>query len=180
MTVAVPMGSEAGGVVVVAVTHVKVHHFATLISTYIDVICFGGWGWQAGAVKQTPPESTGQPDEITLQDLVGDWLTVPDVAERLGVPLSAVRRMIEDRELLAARLGERRVLQVPARFLDARALPHLKGTFTVLADGGMDDEEILRWLFTADATLPVDGAPIDALSSGFKTEVRRRALEQAF
>lgn len=179
MTVAVPMGSEAGGVVVVAVTHVKVHHFAELISTYIDVICLGRDGWQAGGVKQTLPESP-EPDEIPLQDLVGDWLTVPDVAERLGVPLSAVRRMIEDRELLAARLGERRVLQVPARFLDPRALPHLKGTFTVLADGGMDDAEILRWLFTADATLPVDGAPIDALSSGFKTEVRRRAMEQAF
>ena len=44
----------------------------------------------------------------------------------------------------------------------------------------MRDEEILRWLFTPDATLPVEGAPIDALASGFKTEVRRRAMEQAF
>ena len=42
------------------------------------------------------------------------------------------------------------MVTVPARFLDETALPHLKGTFTVLADGGMRDEEILRWLFTPD------------------------------
>lgn len=121
-----------------------------------------------------------EPTEPSLEELVGDWLTVPDVAEQLGVPLSTVRRMVEDRELLAARLGERRVVHVPARFLDEKAMPHLKGTFTVLGDGGMDDEDILRWLFTPDATLPVEGAPIDALASGYKTEVRRRAMEAAF
>jgi excisionase family DNA binding protein len=126
------------------------------------------------------PAQTPGPAELPLEDLVGDWLTVPDVAERLGIPLSSVRRMIEDRELLSARLGERRVVHVPARFLDERAMPHLKGTFTVLGDGGMRDEEILRWLFTPDPTLPVEGAPVDALASGFKTEVRRRAMEQAF
>ena len=121
-----------------------------------------------------------EPTEPSLEELVGEWLTVPDVAERLGVPLSTVRRMVEDRELLAARLGERRVVHVPARFLDEKAMPHLKGTFTVLGDGGMDDEDILRWLFTPDSTLPVEGAPIDALASGHKTEVRRRAMEAAF
>jgi hypothetical protein len=88
--------------------------------------------------------------------------------------------MIEDRELLAVRLGERRVVSVPAQFLDEAVLRHLRGTFTVLADGGMDDAEILRWLFTPDETLPVAGTPVDALAGGFKTEVRRRAMEQAF
>ena len=121
-----------------------------------------------------------EPTEPSLEELVGDWLTVPDVAERLGVPLSTVRRMVEDRELLAARLGERRGVHVPAPIHDEKAMPHLKGTFTVLGDGGMDDEDILRWLFTPDATLPVEGAPIDALASGYKTEVRRRAMEAAF
>lgn len=126
------------------------------------------------------PQEPADQSEVPLEQLVGEWLTVPDVAELLGVPLSGVRRMIEDRELLAARLGERRVVHVPAKFLDERALPHLRGTFTVLGDGGMRDEDILRWLFTPDPTLPVEGAPIDALTSGFKTEVRRRAMEQAF
>jgi excisionase family DNA binding protein len=131
-------------------------------------------------VNEIAQENAAEPAETPLEDLVGQWLTVPDVAERLGVPLATVRRMIEDRELLAARIGERRIVNVPARFLDEAAMPHLKGTFTVLRDGGMRDEEILRWLFTPDATLPVEGAPIDALASGFKTEVRRRAMEQAF
>ncbi|MFC6241400.1 Rv2175c family DNA-binding protein [Knoellia sp. GCM10027112] len=130
-------------------------------------------------MSEKAPMTPDEPTDTPLEELVGEWLTVPDVAERLGVPLATVRRMIEDRELLAARLGERRIVHVPARFLDERALPHLKGTFTVLGDGGMHDDEILRWLFTPDATLPVVGAPIDALASGFKTEVRRRAMETA-
>jgi excisionase family DNA binding protein len=119
-------------------------------------------------------------DGASLESLVGDWLTVPDVAERLGVPLSAVRRLLEDRELLGVRLGERRVMHVPAKMLQEKVMPHLRGTFTVLGDGGMGDEDILRWLFTPDATLPAPGAPIDSLAAGFKTEVRRRAMEQAF
>ena len=106
-----------------------------------------------------------QPDETTtgdtdLETLVGEWLTVPDAAERLGVPLSRVRaRAFVDES------GPR---------------PELRGTFTVLADGGMDDTEIIEWLFTPDATLPVEGAPIDALRAGHKTEIRRRAQELAF
>lgn len=119
--------------------------------------------------------------ETQLETLVGQWLTVPDLAERLGIGLSAVRQLIDDREVLSARIGERNVVAVPEKFLDEEGvLPALKGTFTVLADGGMKDAEILRWLFTPDPTLPVEGAPIDALRGGFKTEVRRRAMELAF
>jgi excisionase family DNA binding protein len=132
-------------------------------------------------VTTPPPDGDADtPSEVPLERLVGSWLTVPDVAERMGVPLSAVRRMLEERELLSSRVGERRVVGVPEQFLDQRVLRHLRGTFTVLADGGMDDEEVLRWLFTPDPTLPVEGTPVDALAAGFKTEVRRRAMEQAF
>lgn len=127
----------------------------------------------------TGPEPTAAA-ETPLETLVGSWLTVPDAAERLGVPLSAVRRLIEDRELLALRIGERRVVSVPEQFLDEAVFRHLRGTFTVLSDGGMDDEEIVRWLFTPNSTLRTGGTPVDALAAGFKTEVRRRAMEQAF
>jgi excisionase family DNA binding protein len=133
-------------------------------------------------VSDTPT----QPDETTtdatdLESLVGEWLTVPDAAERLGVPLSRVRQMVADREVLAARIGERKVTAIPAKFVDETGpRPELRGTFTVLADGGMDDAEIIEWLFTPDATLPVEGAPIDALRAGHKTEIRRRAQELAF
>ena len=116
-----------------------------------------------------------------LESLVGELLTIPDAAERLGVPLSRVRQLVSDRELLAARIGERRVTAIPAKFLDDTGpRPELRGTFTVLADGGLADDEIIEWLFTPDPTLPVDGAPIDSLRAGHKTEIRRRAQELAF
>lgn len=132
--------------------------------------------WHAGGVSDSAPDTT--PD---LEDLVPDWLTVPDLAERLGLRLSDARTLLEDRELLAVRIGERRVLAVPAGFVDDDGpLPALRGTFTVLADGGMSDEEVIRWLHTPDDTLPVPGTPLDAIRAGFKTEVRRRAMEEAF
>lgn len=128
--------------------------------------------WHAGLVTAPHPE---------LESLVGQWLTVPDLAERLGLPMSSVRQLIADREVLSARIGERNVIAVPAKFLDDEGImPALKGTFTVLGDGGMNDTEILTWLFTPDASLPVEGAPIDSLRGGFKAEVRRRAMELAF
>ena len=129
--------------------------------------------------SRTPtPDQSDEPD---LESLVGEWLTVPDIADRLGVPLSKVRRYLADREVLAARIGQRRIPSVPTKFFDASGpRPELKGTFTVLSDGGMTDEEIIEWLFTPDPTLPVDGAPIDALRAGHKTEIRRRAQEHAF
>jgi excisionase family DNA binding protein len=128
----------------------------------------------------TQPSDDAQQSEPSLETLVGSWLTVPDVAERMGIALSAVRRLIEDRELLSARIGERRVVAVPEQFLHEDVFRHLRGTFTVLADGGLDDDEILRWLFTPDPTLRIGGTPVDNLAAGFKTEVRRRAMEQAF
>ncbi len=116
-----------------------------------------------------------------VETLVGDWTTVPDIAERLDVSLARVRQFLADRDLLAFRTGPRRVVSIPAKFLGEQGpRPELKGTFTVLADGGMSDEQILRWLFTVDASLPVTGAPIDSLIAGHKTEIRRRAQATAF
>lgn len=132
---------------------------------------------------ETNPDAQTSTDgpEPTLEGLVDEWLTVPGVAERFGLPPAQVRRMLADREVLGARIGERRVVSMPAKFFDQAGPRHeLKGTFTVLADGGMNDDEIIEWLFTPDPTLPVEGAPIDALIAGHKTEIRRRAQELAF
>lgn len=117
--------------------------------------------------------------DADLEALAGPWLTVPDLAERLGVRLADVRRLIEDRLLLAGRVGERHVVAVPEAFLDDEGpLASLPGTFTVLADGGMGDLEILHWLFSE---APVtEGTPIGALRAGRKTEVRRLAMETAW
>jgi hypothetical protein len=114
-----------------------------------------------------------------LDALVTDWLAVPDVAERLGLDVGKVRRLLQDRYLVGVRRGERNVFSVPAALIvDGGPLPELRGTLTVLIDSGYDDESALRWLFTPDDSLP--GTPVDALRAGRKTEVRRRAQALAF
>ncbi len=110
--------------------------------------------------------------------LVGEWLSLPEVATRLGLPVSRVKQLLRDRKLLAVNRpnGER---AVPAAFLDGeQVVKGLSGTLTVLFDCGFDDEEALRWLFTADETLP--GTPIEALYKHRGTEVNRRAQGLAF
>jgi Rv2175c C-terminal domain of unknown function len=132
------------------------------------------------ANDSSPDEPANHPDD-DLEELVGEWLTVPDIGERMGLRLSDIRQMIEDRLVLAVRVGPRRVVSVPAKFFNEEGpLPELPGTFTVLGDSRMSDAQILRWLFTPDETLPVQGSPMDALLAGFKTEVRRRAMEAAY
>lgn len=109
-----------------------------------------------------------------IETLVGNWLTLPDVAERLDVIVTRVHRMIKDRQLLDMRLGEDKIRYVPAAFLtEAGLLKSLRGTIMVLEDAGFDDTESIRWLFTEDESLP--GRPIDALQAGRKSEIRRRA-----
>lgn len=115
-----------------------------------------------------------------LEDLVPGWLTLPDVAERQGVGIQAARQQLKDRDILAVRRTERQVLHVPEPFVTQDGpRPELRGTFTVLADGGMSDLDILVWMFTPDETLR-GGSPMGALLVGHKTEVRRRAMESAF
>lgn len=112
-------------------------------------------------------------NENNLEDLVDDWLTLPDVAERLDVIVTRVHKLIRERYLIDIR-RDRNVRYVPAEFLTEQGvLKSLRGTIMVLEDSGFDDVEILRWLFTPDETLP--GRPIDALHQGRKSEIRRRA-----
>jgi hypothetical protein len=109
-----------------------------------------------------------------LDQLVGPWLTLPDVAERLGTDVGRVRRLVQDRNLLAVRRGDPKVLSIPEALLhEGQPLPELRGTLTVLADSGFDDLAAVEWLFTPDDSLP--GTPVDALRAGRKTEIRRRA-----
>ena len=110
--------------------------------------------------------------------LVGDWLSLPEVADRLGIPSSKVKQLLRDRKLLAVTRPDG-ARAVPAAFLDGdQAVKGLHGTLTVLLDCGFDDSEALRWLFTADDTLP--GTPIQALCKHRGTEVNRRAQALAF
>jgi len=126
-----------------------------------------------------------------LDQLVGAWLTVPDVAQMLGVDPGKVRRLLQERKLVGVRRGTPPVMSVPAAFLvpghlanpaapdvpsDDRpwtVLASLQGTLTVLGDDGFSDEETLAWLFRVEESLGVP--PIEALRAGRKTEVRRVA-----
>jgi excisionase family DNA binding protein len=134
-------------------------------------------------------------DTAALDALVPDWLTLPDVAERLAIDVGKVRRLIQEGRLVAVRRGERNVLSVPTDFLVPEHLANpsapgapaeqddaaprwailaaLRGTLTLLTDAGFDEAEAIEWLFTSDDVL--GRPPIEALRSGSKTEVRRRA-----
>jgi hypothetical protein len=111
-------------------------------------------------------------DVTDLDDLINDWLAVPDAAERLGVDVTKVRQLLRERKLLAVRRDG--VLRVPALFIQGAAvLKGLPGTLTLLADCGFSDDEALRWLFSPDDSLP--GSPVQALVENRGTEVKRRA-----
>jgi Rv2175c C-terminal domain of unknown function/DNA-binding protein Rv2175c, wHTH domain len=109
--------------------------------------------------------------------LVGDWLSLHEVAAQLGIDPKRAKQFIRDHRLLAVhRAGG---LYVPAAFIqEGQVLKGLSGTLTVLADAGYDDEAALRWMFTADDTLP--GTPVQAIAENRGTEVRRRAQALAF
>jgi Rv2175c C-terminal domain of unknown function/DNA-binding protein Rv2175c, wHTH domain len=101
-----------------------------------------------------------------------EWLTVPDVAERLGTPVTGVHQLLRDGGLAAARVDG--VLRVPASFLAGDVVvKHLSGVLTVLRDNGYSDEEAIRWLHTPDDSLP--GTPVEALAADRGREVKRRA-----
>ncbi|MCF2531269.1 Rv2175c family DNA-binding protein [Yinghuangia soli] len=122
-------------------------------------------------------ESQSTP-ESTIEKLVDEWLTLPEIAEMFGVEVTRVRQLLKERQFLAVRRGENRSLQVPAAFIqDNATVKGLAGTITVLSDSGFSDTEMLEWLFTDDESLP--GTPIAALRGNRKTEVRRRAQAMA-
>jgi hypothetical protein len=105
------------------------------------------------------------------------WLTIPDLVDLLGIPQGRVRRLIEERSLLALRVDG--VLKVPADFLkDDEPLGELRGTVIVLHDAGFSDDEAVNWMLADNEIL--GAAPIDALRAGRKAEVRRVAQALGF
>jgi hypothetical protein len=105
------------------------------------------------------------------------WLTIPDLIAALGMTQSQVRRLIEDRALLATRVDG--VQKVPADFLrDGAPLGELRGTIVVLGDAGFTDDEAIHWLLNPDDSL--GDTPIAALRAGRKAEVRRVAQALGF
>ncbi|HVB42235.1 MAG TPA: Rv2175c family DNA-binding protein [Streptosporangiaceae bacterium] len=110
--------------------------------------------------------------------IVGQWLSIPEVAEQLGIPVSRVKQLLRDRKLLGAQRPDGS-FGVPAAFLGGNQVVRgLHGTLTLLVDCGFSDCEALRWLFTSDDSLP--GSPIEAIAAHRCGEVNRRAQALAF
>lgn len=105
------------------------------------------------------------------------WLTIPDLTDILELRVSQVRRLIEDRSLLASRIDG--VWKVPELFIvDGEPMHELRGTLIVLADAGFSDDEAMTWLLAEEEML--GASPIAALRAGRKAEVRRVAQALGF
>ncbi|HEV7825763.1 MAG TPA: Rv2175c family DNA-binding protein [Mycobacteriales bacterium] len=105
------------------------------------------------------------------------WITVPEAAELLGLQVTRVHQLFRDNKLIAVRRDG--VLRIPADLIvDGEVVKHLSGVLNVLLDAGYDTEETLRWLYTADDSLP--GTPAAALVENRATEVKRRAQALGF
>ncbi|MGB3351753.1 MAG: Rv2175c family DNA-binding protein [Mycobacterium sp.] len=115
---------------------------------------------------------------------------LPTVAGLLGVPVTKVHQQLRDRHLLAVRRAG--TVVIPEVFFDesGQVVKSLPGLLVVLHDGGYEDTEIVRWLFTPDPSLTItrDGSterhanarPVDALRSHQAREVVRRAQAMAY
>lgn len=107
-----------------------------------------------------------------------DLLTLPEVAEALGVPVRRVHQQLRDGQLLAVRT-DAGVRAVPARFVqDGTIVKALPAVITLLRDAHFADAEIVDWLHHPDDTLP--GTPIEALRGNRGSEVKRRAQSAGY
>lgn len=115
-------------------------------------------------------------DDVLPKDV--ETINLPEVSERLGIPVTRVHDLLREGALLAVRRSG--VVVVPAVFLDQNdeVTRFLPGLVSVLRDGGYRDEEILRWMFEEDESLP--GRPAEALHGHRAREVIRRAQAMAF
>jgi hypothetical protein len=106
-----------------------------------------------------------------------EWVTLPDIADKLDVSISKVNQMVRDGNLLAVKRDGIRV--VPAELVaNSTVLKHLPGILTLLRDAGYNDEEALRWLYQPDPDL--DGSAARGLGGDRAREVKRRAQALGF
>jgi hypothetical protein len=109
-----------------------------------------------------------------------ELLPLPDVAERTGRDVMAVRQLLKDGRVIGVRRPGDDILCIPVEQLDDAGDPvkHLPAVITLLRDARYSDEEALRWLTTSDDSLP--GTPLQALRENRGTEVKRRAQAAGF
>ena len=104
-------------------------------------------------------------------------LSPAEVADRMGIGPTGVRDLLRAGHLLA--LPSPEGPRIPAAQLDGAVLvKHLVPVLTLLHDAGYSCEEAVRWLTTADDSLP--GTPLQALHENRATEIKRRAQALGF
>jgi hypothetical protein len=112
---------------------------------------------------------------VIVSDKSVVWLDYPTVAEHLEIPVGKVRRLVQDRALLARRIDG--VWKVPEAMLQDKVISELRGAATVLIDGGFTDDEALDWLLRPHDQL--GSTPLEALQDGRAKQVRRIAQSLA-
>jgi hypothetical protein len=107
-----------------------------------------------------------------------DLISLPEAAELLRVPITAVHQLIKDGKLVATTDEEGR-RAVPRPFIaSGSVVKSLPAVITLLRDAKFSDADIVDWLFRADDSLP--GTPAQALVENRGTEVKRRAQAAGF
>lgn len=115
--------------------------------------------------------------EQNSPDATPSYLPVPDIAELLGLVVTRVHQLLRDRALIGVRRAG--ILTIPGEFIiDGDIVRGLTGTITVLSDANFSDEEIVGWLFAADAATPPNA--MTCLREGRAKMVHRRAQIAGF
>lgn len=107
-----------------------------------------------------------------IADHVGNWLTLDQAAEQLGVSTSKVRRLIEEHILFSVKV-EKQSMIPPEIIVGSEPLSSIRGTMLQLLDLGLTESEAIEWLYEENDTL--GELPISALVKGHKAPVRRAA-----
>jgi hypothetical protein len=116
---------------------------------------------------------------VELEQLATGWLSLPELAVQIDVPLPKVRQLVREGKLVTVGRGSPQVQSVPSDFVhEGRLIKGLAGALTVLRDAGYSTEQALRWLLTDDDALP--GRPVDVMAEGRDAAVKRRAQVLAF
>ena len=107
-----------------------------------------------------------------IADYVGNWLTLDQAAEQLGVSTSKVRRLIQEHVLFSVKV-EKQTMIPPEIIVGSEPLSSIRGTMLQLLDLGLTESEAIEWLYEENDTL--GELPISALVKGHKAPVRRAA-----
>jgi excisionase family DNA binding protein len=116
---------------------------------------------------------------VALPEQVDRWLTIPDVAELMGLGVTRVRELLREGGIPFLRAEPTGPVYIPADLVtDVGPVKHVGAVLTLLRDAGYSEDEQMRWLFTPDPTIP--GTPAQALRENRGTEIKRRAQALGF